>query len=126
LTKEKEKDKLPGPKRNTGASAKLFGSREKSRPRLVRLLKAVVRKSATGETASNIRVFDQSEGIARKLEVKDYTSLDDCVDLIIYEGWFDEGGKQVKLEEKKKVNWDTPIFAQAEIQQKIETLKTDS
>ncbi|MEI9478565.1 MAG: hypothetical protein WCO26_18630, partial [Deltaproteobacteria bacterium] len=57
------------------------------------------------------------------LQVKDYTSLYECPDLIIYEGWFDEGAKQVKLEEKKKVNWDTPIFTQAEIQQKIEALK---
>ena len=32
------------------------------------------------------------------------------------------GSKQVKLEEKKKINWDTTIFTQAEIQQKIEGL----
>lgn len=89
---------------------------------MVKLLQAVVRKSATGATF-NIRVFDNSEAIARKVQVKDYTSLDECPDLIIYEGWFDEGAKQVKLEEKKKVNWDIPIFTQAEIQQKIEALK---
>jgi hypothetical protein len=91
-------------------------------PDLVKLLKAVERQSATGATF-NIRVFDNSEAIAKKVQVKDYTSLDECPDLIIYEGWFDEGAKQVKLEEKKKVNWDTPIFTQAEIQQKIEALK---
>jgi len=88
----------------------------------VKLLKAVVRKSPTGETAFNIRVFDESEGVARKAQVKDYTSLDECPDLILYEGWFDEGSKQVKLEEKKRVSWDTTIFNQAEIQQKIEAL----
>jgi hypothetical protein len=90
-------------------------------PDLVKLLKAVERKSATGATL-NIRVFDNSEATAKKVQVKDYTSLDECPDLIIYEGWFDEGAKQVKLEEKKKVNWDTPIFTQSEIQQKIEAL----
>jgi len=89
---------------------------------LVKLLKAVVRKSPTGETAFNIRVFDESEGLAKTVQVEDYTSLDESPDLIIYEGWFDEGSKQVKLEEKKRVSWDTTIFTQAEVQQKIETL----
>jgi hypothetical protein len=91
-------------------------------PDLVKLLKAVVRKSEIGEAAFNIRVFDNSEAIAKKVQVKDYISLDEHSDLIIYEGWFDERSKQVKLEEKKKVSWDTPIFTQAEIQQKIEAL----
>jgi len=90
---------------------------------LVKLLKAVVRKGPTGETAFNIRVFDESEALAKKVQVKDYTSLDERPDLIIYEGWFDEGSKQVKLEEKKRVSYDTPIFTEAEVRQKIETLR---
>jgi len=91
-------------------------------PDLVKLLRAAERKSTTGATFE-IRVFDESEMKAKKVQVKDYSSLDERPDLIIYEGWFDEGTKQVKLEEKKKVNWDTPILTQAEIQQKIEALK---
>jgi hypothetical protein len=92
-------------------------------PDLVRLLKAVSRKNITEGTGSNIRVFDDSEALARGVQVKDYTSLDECPDLIIYEGWFDEGAKQVKLEQKKSVKWDIPIFSQEEIQEKIEALK---
>ncbi|MCX5919655.1 MAG: hypothetical protein NTX30_23660, partial [Deltaproteobacteria bacterium] len=91
-------------------------------PDLAKFLMAVEQKSKTGATF-NIRVFDDSEAIAKKVKVKDYTSLDESPDLIIYEGWFDVGAKQVKLEEKKKVNWDTPVFTQAEIQRKIEALK---
>ncbi len=91
-------------------------------PDLVKLLRAVERKSTNG-AGFDIRVFDISEAIAKKVEVKDYTSLDECPGLILYEGSFDEEAKQVKLEEKTKVNWDTPIFTQAEIQQKIEGLK---
>src|SRR4030043_214666 len=34
--------------------------------------------------------------------------------------------KTSKLEEKKKVNWETPIFTEAEIKQKIETLSEPS
>jgi len=77
----------------------------------------------TGEAPLNIRVFDNSEAQARQIEVKDYTSLDEHPELIIYEGWFDERSKQVKLAEKKKVSWDTALFSQAEIQQKIEALR---
>ena len=117
----KEEGKLSGPKAISGPVLNYLVTERKIDPDLVKLLKVVERKSTT-EAAFNIRVFDDSEAIARKVQVKDYTSLDECPDLIIYEGWFDEKAKQVKLEEKKKVNWDTPIFTQAEIQQKIEAI----
>ena len=118
----KEEGKLSGPKEIPGPVQNYLVAERKMDPDLVKLLKSVQRKSTTGATF-NIRVFDNSEAIAKKVQVKDYPSLDECPDLIIYEGWFDEGAKQVKLEEKKKVNWDTPIFTQAEIQQKIEALR---
>ena len=118
----KEEARLSGPKEIPGPVQTYLIAERKMDPDLVKLLKAVERKSATGATF-DIRVFDDSEAKAKKVQVKDYTSLDECPDLIIYEGWFDEGAKQVKLEEKKKMNWDTPIFTQAEIQQKIEALK---
>ena len=117
----KEEGKLSGPKAIPGPVLNDLVAERKMDPDLVKLLKAVERKSTT-EAAFNIRVFDDSEAIARKVQVKDYTSLDECPDLILYEGWYDEKVKQVKLEEKKKVNWDTPIFTQDEIQQKIEAI----
>jgi len=118
----KEEGKLSGPKAIPGLVQNYLVAERKMDPNLVKLLKAVVRKNVTGDTAFDIGIFDDSEAMARKVQVKDYTSLDECPDLIIYEGWFDERAKQVKLEEKKKVNWDTPIFTQAEIQQKIEAI----
>jgi hypothetical protein len=118
----KEEGKLSGPKEIRGPVQNYLVAERRMDPALVKLLKAVERKGTTG-AMFNIRVFDDSEAMAKKVQVKDYTSLDECPDLIIYEGWFDEGAKQVSLEEKKKVNWDTPIFTQAEIQQKIEALK---
>ena len=90
---------------------------------LAKLLRVVLRKSTTEDTGFHIRVFDDSEAIAKKVQVKDYSSLDESPDLILYEGWLNEGGKQVKLEEKNKVNWNTPIFTQEEIMHKIEALK---
>ncbi len=91
-------------------------------PALVRILKAIVRTSSTEEGVFNIRVFDESEALVKKIQVKDYTSVDKHPDLIIYEGWFDEKSKRVELEEKKKVSSDTTIFTEAEIQQRIEAL----
>ena len=119
---EEKKEKLSGPKEIPGLVRNYLVAERKMDTDLVKLLKAVMRKSATGETAFNIRVFDESEGLAKKVQVKDYTSLDEYPDLIIYEGLYDGGSKQVKLEEKKRVSWDTTIFTQAEIQQKIEAL----
>jgi hypothetical protein len=70
-------------------------------PNLVKLLKAVESKSAT-VAAFNIRVFDDSEARARKAQVKDYTSLDECPDLIIYEGWYDGGGEAGQIGRKEE------------------------
>jgi hypothetical protein len=116
-----EEGKLSRPKEIPGPVQNYLVVERKMDPDLVKLLKAVERKGTTGATVT-IRVFDESESMARKVVVDDYTSLDECPDLILYEGWFDEGAKQVNLEEKKKVNWDTPILSQAEIQEKIEAL----
>ncbi len=121
--KRKEgEEKLPGPREISVPVQKHLIDQRKMDPDLVRLLKAVVRKSPKGDAAFDIRVYDESEAGARKIPVKNYTSLDEHPDLIIYEGWFDEGSKRVELEEKKKVIWDTPISTQAEIREKVEGL----
>jgi len=117
-----EKGKPQGPKEIPRLVQDYLVAERKMDPGLIKLLKAVERKSTIGATF-DIRVFDDSEAKAKRVEIKDYTSLDERPDLIIYEGQFDEGVGQVKLEEKKKVNWDTPILTQTEIQQKIEALK---
>jgi hypothetical protein len=118
----KEEGKLSGPKEIPGPLQNYLVAEKKIDPDLVKLLRAVQRKNTTG-AIFDFRIFDESEAKAKKVQVTDYTSLDERPDLIIYEGSSDDGAKQVKLEEKKKVNWDTPIFTQAEIQQKIEALK---
>jgi len=115
-------EKMPEPKQIPGLVEKHIIAEYKMDPDLTRILKAVVRASSTEEGVFNIRVFDESETLAKKIQVKDYTSLDNHPDLIIYEGWFDEKSKRVELEEKKKVSSDTTIFTEAEIQQRIEAL----
>jgi hypothetical protein len=118
----KEEGKLSGPKEMPTLVQNYLVAEQKMNAELVKLLRAVQRKNPDGGKF-DIRIFDESEAKAKQVEVTDYTSLDGRPDLIIYEGWSDDGAKQVKLEEKKKINWDTPILTQAEIQQKIEALK---
>jgi hypothetical protein len=122
-TKE-EAEKLSGPRPIPRLVQNYLVAKNKMDPNFVELLTAVTRKGPNG--ASDIRVFDDSEAIVKKVQVKDYTSLDGNPDLIIYEGSFDEGSKQVNLEEKKKIDTHTTIFTEAEIQQQIETLKEPS
>jgi hypothetical protein len=122
VKEEVKKERLPGPQAIPALVQKDLVANWKMDPDLAQLLKAVVLKKSNGEKALNIRIFDGSDASAKKVEVKNYSSLDEHPDLTLYEGQFDEASKQVKLEEKKKVSWDTPIFTQSEIQQKIEAL----
>ncbi len=120
--KQEKEEKLSGPREIPGTVQSYLVTEKKMDPDLVKLLKAVVRKGGNGNGSSYVRIFDESEGLARKVQVKDYTSFDECPELIIYEGSFDEGTKQVKLEEKNNANLDTLILSQEEIQRKIESL----
>jgi hypothetical protein len=58
-------------------------------------LKAVIRQRAGGKPGFDIRVYDALEMSEKKVQVKDYTSLDGRPDLILYEGWFDRQTKQL-------------------------------
>jgi hypothetical protein len=84
-------------------------------------LKAVVRKRAGDKPGFDIRVYDELEMAEKKVKVKDYTSLDERPDLILYEGWFDRQTKQISL--KDLATQDYTTLNEAEIQQKIEGLK---
>ena len=120
---EKEEGKLAGPGNIPDLIQKHLVTEWKMNPDLVNLLKALLRRNPKGEKSFHVRIFDELDAKAKKVQVKDYTSLDERPDLIIYEGQFDEGTKQVKLEEKKKVIWDVPLSTQEEIQKKIEALR---
>lgn len=121
--KESEKEeKLRGPQAIPELVQKYLVSERKMDPDLAKLLKAVMRKSTSQEGQSNIRVFDESEALAKKVKVENYTSLDEHQDLIAYEGWVNLESQRVGLEEKKRISSDTTIFTEAEILKKIEEL----
>jgi hypothetical protein len=118
----RKEEKLRGPQAIPEPVQKYLVAERKMDPDLAKLLKAVMRKSTSQEGALNIRVFDESEALAKKVKVENYTSLDEHQDLIAYEGWVDLESKRVGLEEKKRISSDTTIFTEAEILKKIEEL----
>jgi hypothetical protein len=120
---DKEKtEKLSGPRELPGPVQKYLVTDKKMNADIAKLLKVVVRKRPQTEGANDCRIYDPSEAIANEIEVKNYTSLDEHLNLILYDGWFDERGQHVELEEKKKLVYDVPIFTEEEIIKKIEAL----
>jgi hypothetical protein len=115
-------EKLPGPKNVPGLVEKYLTAEYKIEPALVQVLSIIMRKSPRSERAFDCRVFDPSEPEAMGVNIKDYNSLDEHPALILYEGWFDDGSKQVELVEKRKFTYDVPLFTEEQILQKIEAL----
>jgi len=115
-------ERLQGPKQIPELVERHLITEYKMDADLVRIFKAVVRKRPEAERAFDYRIFDESEAEASEIQIKDYTALDEHPDFILYEGWFDEKSKHVELKERKKVSYDTPLFSETELQQKIEAL----
>jgi hypothetical protein len=120
--KKPKTEKLPGPRPIPGPVGTHLMTEYKLSANLVQILKAVVHKRPQGEAAFDIRIFDQSEADAKEMQIRDYTTLNEHPDLVLYEGWFDEDTKHVEMTEKRKVSSDVPLFTEAEIQRKIEAL----
>lgn len=94
---------------------------KKMDPELPPLLKSIMLNENDGD--NKIWIFDESDAVARKITVKDQTTINEHPELIIYEGSFNETAKKVSLEEKKATNIQTEILTEAEILSRIEALK---
>jgi hypothetical protein len=119
-TKAVEVEKEARPRDVPGLVQKYLISEKKVDPEFAPLFKAVIRHNGT--TGQYIRIYDESDAAARKIQIKNYASLDEKPEMIIWEGLYDEGTKKVELIEKNKLNWDTPIYTESEILKKIEAL----
>jgi len=114
-------EKLPRPKNLPGFVAKYLGERHGVESNRLWRLKALVRPSAKGGKAFDVRIFDEAEAASNRINVKDYTSLDQHPELLLFDGWFDEGPKEVALEAKRKVV-KVQIYKEKEILSQIEAL----
>jgi hypothetical protein len=121
-TSTKNEEKLRKPQTIPDPVQKYMVSEYKLPADLVALLKAVLRKSSTEENTFDVRIFDESDSVARKITVKDFATLDEHPELTLYEGSYDDLSKKVELREKKKFEWETPLLTEPEITAKIEAL----
>lgn len=81
--------KLPGPKEIPELAGRDMVVQEKKDPDWVWKLKGVVRPASKNKTFF-CRVFDESQVAREGLKVKDWTSLDEHPELILWEGYFDK------------------------------------
>lgn len=93
----------------------------KMAPDIAPLFVAVMKRPDSGGAAS-IRIFDAADAAARKVEVKDYLSLDAHPEMVAYEGTYDEATKAVHLAERNKPVTEVPIPTESEIRAKVEAL----
>ena len=95
-TKEGE-EKLPGPKGITELAGRYMIVEGKKDPDLVWQLKAVIRPAGKKE-AFYCRVFSEGQVAQAGVNVKDWTSLDNHPDLILWEGYLDKKTNTVRHE----------------------------
>ena len=82
-------EKLPGPKGIPELAGRYMVVKEKKDPNWVWQLKGVVRPAGK-KKAFYCRVFSEAQVAQAGVNVKDWTSLDDHPDLILWEGYFDK------------------------------------
>ena len=93
-------EKLPGPRSIEELVGRQLVVDLKQNPDRVWQLRSVVRQRTDGKHRFDFRVFDEAQVAAKKVKVKDYTSLDNYQDLILYQGWFDKVSMEVHFEKK--------------------------
>ena len=114
-------EKLPGPKMMPELVGNHLVKKMGKETGWVWRLSVVMRPRAGGEKGYDIRIFASHEAEAKRVKVKNYMSLDEHPELIIFEGWFDREAKKVELEEKRVMPKIT-IYTEKEIQQQIEAM----
>jgi len=82
-------EKLPGPKGIPELVGRYMVVEEKKGPNWVWKLKGVVRPAGK-KKAFYCRVFDEAQVAQVGVKVKDWTSLDEHPELILWEGYFDK------------------------------------
>jgi hypothetical protein len=64
-------------------------------------LKAVMKNKGNEKDVFEVRVFDQAKANALTISIKNFTSLGEHPELILYEGWFNKKTFEVKVEARQ-------------------------
>ncbi|MBI2853552.1 MAG: hypothetical protein HYX87_01350 [Chloroflexi bacterium] len=94
---KKSSDGLPGPKDIPELVGRHMVVEENKDPDWVWKLKGVVRP-ADKKKAFYCRVFDDSRAATSGVKIRDWTSLDEHPELILWEGYFDKEANVVRRE----------------------------
>ena len=99
------KEKLPGPKDIPDAVGRYLVVQMGKNPDWVWRLKSVVRPRPADQTYKDpydVRIYDETKASAKKIYIKNYLTLDEHPELILFEGWYDKKSMKVDLVEKKQ------------------------
>jgi len=92
--------KLPGPKSMPEVVGRYLVVRLGKEPDWVWNLKSVSRPHPEEKNVFDVRIFDESQAGSKSVTVKNYHSLEEHPELILFEGWYDK--KTMKAEVKAK------------------------
>ena len=106
-----EAEKLPGPRSIEELVGRQMVTHLKLDPDWTWQLRSVIRRRTGGPHRFDFRVFSETQVAAKKVKVKNYTSLDSDPDLILYQGWFDKVSMEVHFEENKPMS--VPVTVEA-------------
>lgn len=98
---ENKEEKLPGPKDVPETVGRHLIVKMHKDPDWIWSLKGVVkRRQADTKTIFDFRVFDERDATSKSVRIKNYTTLDEHPELILFDGWFDKKTLQVHAKEK--------------------------
>ncbi len=87
---KKNKSGLPGPRGIPNPVGRDVVTKLGGNPDRTWNLKAVIRPKEGEKDTFEVRVFDSLQAESQKITVKDYNSLTEHPELILYEGWFNK------------------------------------
>jgi len=98
---KKDKNALPGPKGLPNPVGRDIVTILGGDPdRVWNQFKAVIRPREEKQDTFDVRVFDEGQASSQRITVKDYNSLTDHPELILYEGWYTKAG-QAEIKKRK-------------------------
>ncbi len=92
-----EEERLPSPKSLPSVVGQYIVVKLGGNPDWIWSLKAVVKPNGKSKNAFDVRVFDDSQLFSSGIKVKDYNSLNDHPELVLYDGWFDKRTLEAEL-----------------------------
>jgi hypothetical protein len=87
---KKNESGLPGPKEIPNTVYRDIVTKLGGDPDKTSALKAVIRPREGEKDTFEVRVFDKDHATSLKIAVKDYHSLTEHPELILYEGWYNK------------------------------------